>query len=115
MKKILLWAYTAWLGFSYYIFRYWIMAIPLYTLRHFFIRRTVSRFGKHSSCLMHIDIRNGKNISIGDNTVINSRVLLDGRGGNIVIGNNVDIAQQRISGHLNMMYTVTHIQHMAVM
>jgi maltose O-acetyltransferase len=43
---------------------------------------------------MHIDIRNGKNISIGDNTIINSRVLLDGRGGKIVIGNNVDIAQE---------------------
>lgn len=43
---------------------------------------------------MHADIRNGKNISIGGNCVINSKVLLDGRGGKILIGNNVDIAQE---------------------
>lgn len=43
---------------------------------------------------MGIEIRNGRNISIGHNTVINKKVLLDGRGGKITIGNNVDIAQE---------------------
>lgn len=34
----------------------------------------------------------GFNINIGSNTVINSSCLLDGRGGQLTIGNNVDIA-----------------------
>lgn len=70
------------------------MFIPSYTIRHFFIRRTVKHFGKGSSCLMQVDFRKGKNISIGNHTVINSKVLLDGRGGRIYVGDNVDIAQE---------------------
>ncbi|MCG8326132.1 MAG: acyltransferase [Chitinophagales bacterium] len=44
--------------------------------------------------MIGVEIRVGKNISIGNNTVINSKVLLDGRGGKLQIGNNVDIAQE---------------------
>jgi maltose O-acetyltransferase len=43
---------------------------------------------------MGIEIRKGKNISIGNNTIINKKVLLDGRGGKLSIGNNVDIGQE---------------------
>ena len=43
---------------------------------------------------MNLEIRIGENITIGSNTVINNRVLLDGRGGKLTIGNNVDIAQE---------------------
>jgi maltose O-acetyltransferase len=40
-----------------------------------------------------VEIRYPWNVFIGDNVVINKRVLLDGRGEKMVIGNNVDIAQ----------------------
>ena len=43
---------------------------------------------------MGLEFRNPQNISVGNNCVINSNVLLDGRGGKLIIGNNVDIAQE---------------------
>lgn len=43
---------------------------------------------------MGVEIRKGANIEIGDRVVINPRVLLDGRGGRLVIGDDVDIAQE---------------------
>ena len=50
--------------------------------------------GKQTNFLIGLEIRNGKNVSIGNNCVINKKVLLDGRGGKLIIGNNVDIAQE---------------------
>ena len=43
---------------------------------------------------MGVEFRKAKNITIGYNSVINKKVLLDGRGGQLIIGNNVDIAQE---------------------
>ena len=43
---------------------------------------------------MKLEIRNPGNITIGDHVILNRSVLLDGRGGEIVIGNNVDIGQE---------------------
>jgi len=50
--------------------------------------------GVQTHFLMGLEIRKGKNISIGNNCAINKKVLLDGRGGQLMIGNNVDIAQE---------------------
>lgn len=50
--------------------------------------------GTQTNFLMGLEIRKGKNISIGNNCVINKKVLLDGRGGKLIVGNNVDIAQE---------------------
>lgn len=50
--------------------------------------------GGQTNFLMGLEIRKGKNISIGNNCVINKKVLLDGRGGKLIVGNNVDIAQE---------------------
>lgn len=50
--------------------------------------------GKNSNLLRNIKINNPSNIIIGENCVINSCSLLDGRGSKIVIGNNVDIARE---------------------
>ena len=50
--------------------------------------------GKDSNLLRNIKINNPSNIIIGENCVINSNSLLDGRGNKIVIGNNVDIARE---------------------
>ncbi|GAB2783997.1 hypothetical protein GCM10027275_30110 [Rhabdobacter roseus] len=54
---------------------------------------------------MGVDIRNGKNISLGEGSVINKKVLLDGRGGQIQLGKNVDIAQE-----VNI-WTLSHDPH----
>lgn len=54
----------------------------------------LKKIGENCDFLMRIEIRNGRNISIGNHCVINNDVLLDGRGGQLIIGNNVDIAQE---------------------
>lgn len=77
-----------------YFFREWVMYIPIHFIRNIFIRITLKSVGKDTSFLMGVEIRNGRNIYIGDNCVINKKVLLDGRGGKLVVGNNVDIAQE---------------------
>ncbi|MCD8182049.1 MAG: acyltransferase [Bacteroides sp.] len=41
-----------------------------------------------------VEVRKPKNVSIGDHSVINKKVLLDGRGGKLIIKDNVDVAQE---------------------
>lgn len=54
--------------------------------------------GKDSNILMNVEILNSslnrRQIQIGNNSVVNSRCVLDGRVGTITIGNNVDIARE---------------------
>lgn len=50
-------------------------------------------WGKNSSILRNCDVRTLRNIYVGNGVVINNRVLLDGRGGKLVIEDNADIAQ----------------------
>lgn len=52
--------------------------------------------GKGSFVSRNVRFRNIKNIVVGEGCVINPNVLLDGRGGKIKIGDNVDIAQESI-------------------
>lgn len=70
------------------------MYIPLHWLRKIFIGVTIKTIGSSTNFLMGVEFRSGKNISIGSNSVVNKKVLLDGRGGKLIIGNNVDIAQE---------------------
>lgn len=81
-------------AFRRYLLREWIMRVPSHFLRRWFIRLSINKLGHHTHFLMRVEIRDGKNISIGDHCVFNRSVLLDGRGGKLVIGNNVDIAQE---------------------
>lgn len=60
----------------------------------FFYRFIFNKVGKRSSILLYCEVRNAKNVQIGDNCQINQKILLDGRGGKIVIGNCVDLAQE---------------------
>jgi maltose O-acetyltransferase len=94
VKNFLLKIYSAFIGFKDYIFRRFIMYIPFHTVRLFFIRRTLKSVGKGTNFLIGVQFKKGKNISVGNNSVINEKVLLDGRGGKLTIGNNVDIAQE---------------------
>ena len=70
-----------------------IFSIPIRFVRTIFLRSFVKEMGRCVYVGKHIDVRRPCNITIGDNVVINKKVLLDGRGG-LVIGNNVDIAQE---------------------
>ncbi|AEI48819.1 acyltransferase [Runella slithyformis] len=105
MKKTLIELYTAFLAFKDYLFREWIMYIPFYAVRRFFIKRTVHYLGKGGFVMMKAEFRDGKNIEIGDYCFINKYSLLDGRGGKLTIGNNVDIAQE-----VNI-WTLSHDPH----
>jgi acetyltransferase-like isoleucine patch superfamily enzyme len=71
-----------------------IMWIPNKCLRTLYLRIFIKRIGENSCFLRNIQIRKPQNIEIGNNVVVNRSVLLDGRGGKIIIGNNVDIAQE---------------------
>lgn len=71
----------------------WVMYIPFHALRLSYLRLFVQQIGNNSTVCRYVEIRNMKNIYIGHHSVINKNVLLDGRGGEISIGNNVDIAQ----------------------
>lgn len=71
-----------------------LMWLPFRRFRFFIISSLVSSIGKHASVLREVTILHPRNISIGENSVINSKVLLDGRDGQLIIGNNVDIARE---------------------
>lgn len=70
------------------------MYIPSCYVRLALFRLRVAQLGKGVGLLMGVELRNGRNVSIGDRVVINRGVLLDGRGGPLIIGNDVDIAQE---------------------
>lgn len=72
------------------------MFIPFAIFRKLLIKLLVTkRMGTNCHVSMGLKyLGKPKKIIIGDNCVINRHVLLDGRGGLIIIGNNVDIAQE---------------------
>jgi acetyltransferase-like isoleucine patch superfamily enzyme len=81
-------------GFLSYVFNRFLMYIPSCQVRLFFLRLRVAKLGKGVGLLMGLELRNGRNVFIGNRVVINRKVLLDGRGGRLVIGDDVDIAQE---------------------
>jgi maltose O-acetyltransferase len=70
--------------------------IPIPTIRIVIIKCLKGvKLSRHVFVARCIDIRGLKhNLIIGSNTVINKNVILDRRGGDLIIGNNVDIAQE---------------------
>lgn len=71
-----------------------ILNIPSHKIRFYVIKQILGKVGKNVSFLRKVIFFVPKNIFIGNNTIINSYVLLDGRGGRIIIGHNVDIARE---------------------
>lgn len=71
-----------------------IMWIPFHLVRVFFLRCALKRLGRHTAVCRNVEIRSPYRVSIGNHCSINKHVLLDGRGEGIVIGDNVDIAQE---------------------
>ncbi len=94
MKKLAVQLYIPLLALKNYVFRAWILFIPFHAVRLFFIKRTLKSVGKNCFWSMGVEILEGRNISVGHHCVFNKKVLLDGRGGRLIIGNQVDIARE---------------------
>ena len=70
------------------------MAVPVHFIRKKVLKFLLKYQGKHNVFCRHVEIRSPYRVSVGDYSVINKHVLLDGRGGQLIIGANVDIAQE---------------------
>ena len=77
-----------------YFYNSFVARIPFNGIRMFFVRRYML-VGKNSFVSMNVKLLNIKpkksQVQIGKNSIINPGVLLDGREGRVIIGNNVDI------------------------
>lgn len=90
---------------SFNLFTAFIMWLPFKCIRWIYIKCFMSKVGNKVCIMRNVEIRKPRNIYIGNNVIINKNVLLDGRGGKIVIGNNVDIAQE------SNIWTLEHDPH----
>lgn len=71
-----------------------IMWLPFHSIRKAYLKIVLGALGKETFIARNVDIRRPRNIYVGNNVVINKHAVLDGRGGKLVIGDNVDIAQE---------------------
>ena len=71
-----------------------IMWIPCHPLRRLVCKVLMKNFHMSSAIYRNVEIRCPYRVSIGRKTVINKKCLIDGRGGLVRIGDNVDIAQE---------------------
>ena len=78
---------------SYYCYNSFISHVPVYSIRHWYLRKVLGiAIGAHSSIHMGCFIT-GRDIQIGQDTVINRNSYLDGRGG-LSIGSFVAISPE---------------------
>lgn len=70
-----------------------VMCIPFHYVRLRYLR-CFMHIGKKSSVMSFVEVRKPCNVFIGNQSVVNKKVLLDGRGGKLIIKDNVDIAQE---------------------
>ena len=92
-------------NFKDYLLLPFFMSIPSRRFRLWILRRYHVKIGAGTVVLRNVHFRNGINIEIGKGCVINPNTLLDGRGGKLIIGDNVDIAQESI------IWTLGHDPH----
>lgn len=71
-----------------------LLNFPSRTLRSYILKRFLGKIGHDTFFLRKVELLVPRNIFIGEHSVVNSYTLLDGRGGKITIGNNVDIARE---------------------
>ena len=81
-------------SFYLYLINRFITNFPFQAIRRLFFKLLLKKIGTHNSFLMGVQFRNPRNIIIGDNCIINKNVMLDGRNSKLLIGNNVEIAQE---------------------
>lgn len=70
------------------------MKIPFHIVRLGWTRIFINKLGRKSCICRNVEIRIPWRVQIGNHTTINKNTLLDGRGGILKIGSNVDIAQE---------------------
>lgn len=81
------------LATAFYLYTGFLTHMPLYRLRHAYLRKILGiKLGKSSAVHMGCFIT-GKHIRIGNHSIINRRCYLDGRGG-LSIGNQVSISPE---------------------
>lgn len=81
------------------------MSIPSRRFRLWILRKYHVKIGAGTVVLRNVVFWSGYNIEIGKGCVINPNTILDGRGGKLTIGNNVDIARESI------IWTMGHDSH----
>lgn len=86
----------------FYLLQAFILWIPFWPIRWVWLKIFLKHFGKGTYIARNVDIRKPWNITIGNHSVVNKNALLDGRGLGLVIGDNVDIAQEA------MIWSLTH-------
>jgi len=88
-------------AFAFYLGNHLFINTTPYSVRHWYLRRILGIvIGKESSIARNVFIT-GNRITIGENSVINRGVYLDGRA-TLMIGNNVNIS------HQTLIQTLTH-------
>lgn len=90
--------------FSYIFSNYFIANIPSWFLRRLLYRMLGMKIGKGSRISMKCIVMSPWKIRIGNNTMVNEYVLLDGRG-ELVIGDNTSISMWSI------IYTASHVSN----
>ena len=68
--------------------------VPIVSARWILYKIFLKKLGIRTRISKRVDIRCPYRIKIGSYSNVNKRSLLDGRGGELVIGDNVDIAQE---------------------
>ncbi len=81
-------------NYNDYVVLPFVMSLYSRRLRHWYLRRKMGGLGKDSFISRQVRFRNIQNVFVGEGSVVNPDVLLDGRGGKVVIGNHVDVAQE---------------------
>ncbi len=78
----------------YLLIQEFVMFLPCWMVRWWFLKRCLNHLGDNCFIMRKVNIVNPVNVSIGNNVIINKAVMLDGRGAELIIGDNVDIAQE---------------------
>lgn len=86
----------------YYLLQDIVMWIPFWPLRWCWLKVFVRHLGRGTYVARNVDIRKPWNVVIGKRCMINKKAMLDGRGEALVLGDNVDIAQEA------MVWSLTH-------
>ena len=81
-------------SFLLYLQNRWLSYFPLHWIRLAVLRFFLKSCGKGNQFLMGLELRNPRQISVGNNSIINGRVMLDGRNGRLLIGDNVNISTE---------------------
>lgn len=80
-------------GFKFYVLNHFVLHIPSVLIRTL-LYRYIFKFNISKKAAIHINVKFfGKKVTVGDWSVINSEVLIDGRGG-CIIGNNVSVSRR---------------------